>query len=107
MPYLVELRTRLKDFAQALRLRRAHGDQLEAEVCLDVTADAIAQQSRARAFAHSAQVHDEEAARLLKAALLPTSPGGPTITPREAAPILRLINRSADADRRAGEACEA
>lgn len=105
--YLAELGDRLRGFAASLRARRQHGDQLEAEVCLDVVADAAAEQGRVGRLAHRAQVHDQEAARILAAAQAPDSPGGRLITPDELRPALRLINLSADDDRQITEACQA
>lgn len=67
--FLAELRDRLTAFASSLRLRRAHGDQLEAEVCLDVVADAARTEHTAARLAYSAQQSDLEAARLIRESL--------------------------------------
>lgn len=92
--YLAELRARLLAFAAALRLRRAHGDQLEAEVCLDVVADAAAQQARAGDHAYTAQQAALEAERHFRAAQLPDSPGGAAITPAEATTAFRHLRQT-------------
>lgn len=97
-PFLAELRTRLTAFAGVLRARRAHGDQLEAEVCLDVVADAAAAQRRAGEHAYTAEQADLEAARLIRESL-----ADGRITADEI-PVLRTalrhIHRSAAHDQR-------
>lgn len=64
--FLGELGERLRAFAAALRLRRAHADQLQAEICLDITADATRQQACAARHAYAAEQSDLEAARILR-----------------------------------------
>lgn len=104
MPFLRELSSHLAGFKARLRQRRQFGDVLQVEVAEDVVVDAATEQGRVGQLAHSAQVHDEEAARLLRAAQDPASEGGRNITPREAAPIFRCVNRSAEKDRAISEA---
>jgi hypothetical protein len=93
--YLRELRGRLAAFAQSLRFRRQHGDQLEAEVCLDIVTDADRSAATAARRAYTAEQADIEAQRLIRVALSPRSPGGAAITRAEARPILRNIRNSA------------
>jgi hypothetical protein len=94
--YLSELRSRLTAFAEALRGRRQHGDQLEAEVCLDVVADAAAAQARAGERAYTAEQADLEAARLLSESLADGRITAEEIPCLRSA--LRHVNRSAQAD---------
>ncbi len=98
MGFITELRSHLTGLAGSLRSRRAYGDQLKAEVGVDIVDDLAVAQAKVGAVAHRAETNDREAARLLDAAQAPDSDGGRAITPREAAPIQRLILRSAEAD---------
>lgn len=52
---------------------------------------------------YSAEQSDREALKRLAAAQREDSPGGINITPAEAAPIARLVSRSAEADHDASE----
>jgi hypothetical protein len=99
--FLSELRSRLKAFAENLRGRRQHGDQLEAEVCLAVVADASAAQARAGERAYSAEQADLEAARLLRESLADGRITAEEIPCLRAA--LRHVNRSAAADHQVGQ----
>ena len=99
--YLAELRSRLTAFAATLRGRRLHGDQLEAEVCLDVVADAATEQGRAGRLAYTAEQADLEAGKLLDTVL-----ADGRVTPTEIRTLRtarRHVRRSATADRRITE----
>jgi hypothetical protein len=92
--FLRELRARLGALAASLRLRRAHADQLEVEVSLDIVSDAATQQARAGAHAYSAEQASLEADRLFRAAQLPDTPGGTAITPAEATAAFRHLRHT-------------
>ena len=95
---LTELRGHLRSWIADLRRRRDYGNLVDAEATDDIAVELAASHTAAAQHAHAAEVNDRAAARLLAAALDPRSDGGAMITPREAAPIKRLILRSAEAD---------
>ena len=103
--FLSELRDRLTAFAATLRGRRLHGDQLEAEVCLDVVADAAVEQGRVGRLAYTAEQADIEAARLLRDSLADGRITADEIPCLRTA--LRHVNRSAERDRQITEATHA
>lgn len=98
MNALTALRGYLARFRARCEAMAWHGAAIHAENCADITAEAIAESNAAAQRAYSAEQADREAARLLALAQAPQSDGGAHITPREAAPILRLVQASAERD---------
>jgi len=65
-------------------------------VAQDIVADVAKQQEQIAADAYSAEQCVREALKMQEAAQSPDSLGGTAITPEEAAPITRLLNRAAE-----------
>ena len=95
---LIELRDWLGTTADRLRGAREFRPLARVEVARDIAADCLTEHRAIASAAHSAEVYDREALRLIGEATESRSPGGRCITPGELVPILAHIHRSADVD---------
>jgi len=100
---VTELREFLAASVARFRALRQYLPVIRTQVAEDIVADVVTRDGTIANCAYSAEQHDLEALKLIAQAERPDSDGGRSITPREAARIVRLIRLSAEKSRTVSE----